>query len=100
MFDFDDDLYVSSMIDLYTALLGGKHEIRVLNQTININIPAGCQNGQTLRLKGQGMPKYKKENQKGDLYVKVSVSIPKVLTTEEKEIFSRLRAKNKATTTN
>lgn len=42
-----------------------------------------------MRLRGQGWPK--KGGGKGDLYVRLNLTIPKGLTAEEKELYEKLR---------
>lgn len=77
--------------DLYTAILGGKIEIPTLTRKVKMNIPKGSENGKVLRLKGKGMPLYNKPNQYGDLLVTLKVALPKYLTTEEEQLFQRLK---------
>ena len=85
----DNDLYYNLDVDLYTAVLGGKENIKTLDgKTISVSIPAGTESGKTLRLKSLGM---KNENLRGDLFVKIHVTIPKDLSVKEKELFERLK---------
>lgn len=87
------DLYYDLFVDLYTAVLGGKKQIRALNgKTVNINIPEGTDNGTTLRLKDLGFRTAENSKTLGDLFVKIKVEIPKVLKPEEKELFKKLAA--------
>lgn len=87
----DDDLYYNLDIDLYTAVLGGKKQIKTLDgKAININIPKGTDNGKILRLKNLGMQSSERIGQKGDLLVRINVTIPKDLTKEEEELFKKL----------
>lgn len=85
-----NDLYTSSSIDLYTALLGGETTIDTLNGKVKLKVNAETQNGTKIRLKGKGVPVYKKENQTGDLYVTYQVQLPTNLTEEQKELFKKL----------
>lgn len=94
----ENDLYCEAPIDLYVALLGGKAMIRTLKGMIRIDIPKETENGKTLRLKGMGMPVFGKENEKGDLYAKVKVVLPKHLSQEEVELFQQLKNKHHAET--
>ena len=86
-----DNLTKTKNIDLYTAVLGGKTEVQTFKGKLHMNIPAGTQSGQTLRLRGYGMPVYGESNRYGDLLVKVHVTIPKTLTEEQRKLFERLR---------
>jgi curved DNA-binding protein len=87
-----DDLRRDVAVDLYTALLGGSVEVASLNRKVSLKIPAGTQNGKVIRLKGLGMPVLKGEDEYGDLYVTVAVSLPEDLSEEEKQKFEELRA--------
>ncbi|MBW8010173.1 MAG: J domain-containing protein [Chloroflexi bacterium] len=83
-------LYTDINIDLYTAVLGGKVTVTTLGREVLLNIPAGTQTGQTFRLNKRGMPYLKKADKTGDLLVKVEVSIPKKLSSEQKALFEQL----------
>ncbi|MEO9485237.1 MAG: DnaJ C-terminal domain-containing protein [Ekhidna sp.] len=85
-----DDLYMDVSVDLFTALLGGKEEVNTMAGKVSISIPAGIQNGKTVRLKGKGMPVYNKKTF-GDLFVKLAVKLPTSLTEEQKEMALRLK---------
>jgi curved DNA-binding protein len=86
----DNDLYCNISVELYTAILGGKQLIRTLKGNIRITIAPETENGQTLRLKGLGMPVFGKTNEYGDLYAKVKILLPKNLSIEETELFKKL----------
>ncbi|MBZ0202229.1 MAG: J domain-containing protein [Ignavibacteria bacterium] len=86
----DDDLYLDLPVDIYTAVLGGKIDLSTFKGKTKISIPPETSNGKTLRLGGLGMPKYGKENQHGDMYVKVDLQTPKNLTPEELKLFKQL----------
>ena len=90
-----NDLYFEEPLELYTAVLGGKLEIKIFNKTLKIPIPAGTDSGKTFRLNGLGMPFYGKTDVRGDAYVKMKVVVPKNLSEEEKELFEKLSTFNK-----
>lgn len=90
-----DDLRVDVPVDLYTAVLGGKVPVHTLDRTVQLTIPPETPNGKTFRLRGLGMPKLRQPDQRGDLYAKVDIQLPRNLTPEEKELFRQLRAKRK-----
>jgi curved DNA-binding protein len=93
LFDRDDsDLRVTVPVNLYTALLGGKAEVPTLEGSVNLTIPAETSNGQTIRLRGLGLPHLREPEKRGDLYATVDVQLPQNLTDEEKELFTKLRA--------
>jgi curved DNA-binding protein len=84
------DLYVTRDIDVYTAVLGGEIVLETLEGKIKLKIAPETQNGSKTRIRGKGMPVYKKEGERGDLYVTFNVLIPTNLSEEEKEIFKKL----------
>jgi len=86
-----DDLYCDLNLDLYTAVLGGKADIKTMKGQIKITIAPGTDNGKSLRLKGMGMPKYGKQNEFGDLYARINIIIPKTLSEKEIELFKELQ---------
>ena len=84
------DLHTTTEIDLYTAVLGGEITLQTLNGKVKLKVKPETQNGTEVKLKGMGMPVYKKEGAFGDLYVKYSVKTPTNLTQKEKELFEEL----------
>jgi len=93
------DIYTSLPLDMYTAILGGDAHVRTLSGQLKLKIPAGTQNGKTLRLRGKGMPVYGKPDQHGDLYVKINVELPTHLSDEERDLLQKLRSLQQAKTT-
>jgi curved DNA-binding protein len=84
------DLHVKLPVDIYTAVLGGKKEVQTIDgRTININIPPETSSGKVLRVKGMGM-NIPDTSRRGDLFVKVMVTVPQNLTDKEKELFNQL----------
>jgi curved DNA-binding protein len=90
-----DNLMLELGVDLYTAILGGKVTFDSLSNPISINLPPETPNGKTMRLKGKGMPVFEKPGHFGDLYLKVMIRLPGNLSSEEKELFSKLAALRK-----
>ena len=64
-----NDLHMAVPLDLYTAMLGGEIIIETLQGKVKLNVAPETQNGTKTRLKGKGVPVYKKEGETGDLYV-------------------------------
>ena len=87
-----NDLYCDLQVELYTAVLGGKAQVKTLKDTIKVEIPKETSNGIVLRLKGLGMPIYGKKNEFGNLFVKVVIQIPKHLSEQEIDLFRKLTA--------
>jgi curved DNA-binding protein len=79
------------LIDMYTALLGGKVKVHTFTGDVLITIPEGTHDGRSFRLKGKGMPFYGKNNQHGDMIVKTRVQLPSGLSEEQKELLKKIR---------
>ena len=86
------DLYTIVEVDLYDAILGGEVLIDTLNGKVKVPVKEGTENNKKVKLKGKGLPIYKKADHFGDLYVTFSIKIPTNLSMEEKELFENLRS--------
>ena len=85
-----NDLTTSVTIDLYTALLGGETILETLTGKVKLKVNPETQNGTKIKLKGKGVPVYKKEGEAGDLYVTYQVKLPTNLSEKQKELFTQL----------
>jgi curved DNA-binding protein len=85
-----NDLYITVNIDLYTAVLGGEVMVDTLDGKIKLKVNSGTQNGTKARLKGKGFPLYKQTGRFGDLFVSYHILIPQNLTSDQKELFTKL----------
>ena len=84
------DLFAIAKIDVYTAVLGGELTIDTLTGKVKLNVKPETQNGTKVKLKGKGLPVYKKEGQHGDLYITYDVQIPTNLSDKQKQLFEEL----------
>ncbi|WP_183565007.1 DnaJ C-terminal domain-containing protein [Mucilaginibacter sp. SP1R1] len=84
------NLYTNLKLDLYTAVLGGEITAETLTGKVKVKIKPETQNGTKVKLKGKGMPVYKKENEFGDLYLTYDVQVPVNLTEKQKQLFEEL----------
>jgi curved DNA-binding protein len=85
-----DDLRCELPVDLYTAVLGGEAVLHALGGDVRLKIAPQTQSGRTIRLAGQGMPRLRDPQTRGDLLAKVRVMLPQPLTERELESFSEL----------
>jgi curved DNA-binding protein len=85
-----DDLHCDVPVDLYTAILGGDVRVPTLTAAVNLKIPRETQGGRTFRLRGQGMPRLRQPERRGDLLARVRVVIPEALSDEEQALFREL----------
>lgn len=86
----ESDLYSTENISLYTALLGGEITVETLTGKVKLKVKPETQNDTKVKLKGKGLPKYKKEGQHGDLLITYKIELPKDLSDKEKELFTEL----------
>lgn len=85
-----NDLYVDVPVQLPTAVFGGEAEVSTLdNKKVKLKIAPETQSGTRLRLKNLGMPMLSKSGERGDLYARIMVQIPKPLTDAQKELIRK-----------
>ena len=83
-----DDLRAELPVALHEALLGADVTVPTLKGRVSLRIPAETQNGRTIRLAGQGLPR--SGGGAGDLFVTVKVVLPTKLTDRERELAHEL----------
>jgi molecular chaperone DnaJ len=71
------------------AALGAKLEIPTIDGREELSMPAGTQNGDVFRVKGQGMPDLR-HRRHGDLLVQVFIEVPKRLTPDHERVLREL----------
>src|SRR5512138_2422347 len=81
-----NDLHTTATVSVFTALLGGEAEVETFQGKIKLSVPAGTQPEQIFRLAGRGMPSVKNAKDKGDLYVRLKVQVPKYLSPKQREL--------------
>ena len=86
-----NDLYKNQSIDLYDALLGASIEVKTLTGKVKLKVKPETQNDTKVKLKGKGMPIYKKKGSHGDLYITYKISLPTNLNHKEKELLEQLK---------
>lgn len=100
----DDKRFERHGIDLMTeveltfaqAAIGDQVDIEGLTDMLEVNIDSGTQAGDVLRIKGEGLPRLH-GGQRGDLFVKIDVAVPKKLTEAEEALlreFAELRGES------
>lgn len=70
----------------WEAALGAKVTIPTLKSKTKVNVPAGSQSGQKLRLAGLGLP----GNPAGDFYVVLKIVMPDKVTPEARALYEEL----------
>ncbi|HEY8403129.1 MAG TPA: molecular chaperone DnaJ [Flavobacteriales bacterium] len=84
------NLYYDLYINFADAALGTTVEIPLVKGKAQVKIEPGTQSGKILRLKGKGLPEVNGYGH-GDLLVNTNVWTPQKLTSEEKEMLTKLR---------
>jgi molecular chaperone DnaJ len=84
-----DDLITALDVPAPLASLGASLEVPTLDGAVTVELPAGSQPGDVLRLRGQGMPSLRRGRQ-GDLRVVVNVVVPRRLTAAQRELAEQL----------
>lgn len=71
-------------------VLGGEETVQTLEgEKVVLKVPAGTQVGTVLRIPGKGLPR-SGSSSRGDLMVRVSVTVPKKVSDEERELLMKL----------
>ena len=71
------------------AALGDEVSVPTLEGPTTLKIHPGTQPGETVRLKGRGMPRFRGYG-KGDLVIRVGVSVPEKLTPQQRALLEQL----------
>ncbi len=86
-----NDIYLQIPISITQAALGASIQVPTVDGSdVIVDIPSGTQNGKMLRLKKKGAPVFQRETERGDMYLKIVVEIPKRLSMKEKKLMQNL----------
>lgn len=83
------NLVTNMSIKLSEALLGGERKIDSLDGPLTVTIPQGVAFGETLRLRGRGVPI--ERGKRGDLLIRVSIILPKKLSKDARKAIETLQ---------
>ncbi len=93
-FRFEDEHLIGEVpITPDEAVLGGGIEVPTPDGKVSVKVPAGIRSGQSLRLRGKGWVNPKGE--RGDLFMRVNITIPKNISGTERELYEKIRANRK-----
>lgn len=84
-----DDIIHVLPVSFSQAALGMEVEVPTVLSTETVTIPAGVQSGETLVLRGKGLP-HLGGGGRGDQRIRIQLWTPQDLTEEQEEIFRRL----------
>lgn len=83
------NLFTILTIKLSEAILGAKYNLETLDGQIELKIPEEIAFGETLRIKGKGIPM--DSGKRGDLLVKINIKIPTRLSRDAKKAIEELK---------
>ncbi len=84
------DMQTEIQISLTDSILGVEKKLVIGgNKELKIKIPAGIQNGQTLKMTGEG--EQIKNGKAGDLYIKINIKISSKLSKRARELLEELK---------
>ena len=86
-----DDLITEVKVPLEDSILGGEVDVKTLKGKVRLKVPPESQNGQRIRLAGQGMPRRNSKGGNGNLYVAIRPVMPKNLTDDERDLVAKLK---------
>jgi molecular chaperone DnaJ len=84
-----DNIYVTVPITVAEAALGARIEVPTVEGKAQLRVPPGTQSGQRFRLRERGFPSLRNPQARGDQFVEVQVTLPKVISEETKELLKR-----------
>jgi molecular chaperone DnaJ len=84
-----DNIYVTVPLTVPEAALGAKIEVPTVEGKAQLRIPPGTQSGQKFRLRERGVPSLRNPSLRGDQFVEVQVTFPRVISEETKELLQR-----------
>ncbi len=83
------DIHLEVPINFVDAAMGCTISVPTLYGKHDLKIPDGTQSGAVFKIRNAGIQKLNKSD-KGDMFVKVAVEVPKSLTREQKELLKKL----------
>ena len=75
-----------------TAMLGATLPVETLTGEGEVELRAGVQHGDTIRMRGEGLPSLRSSSRRGDLHQVIKVITPVDLSEEQRDLAERLEA--------
>lgn len=89
-----DNVYVTVPITVSEAALGARIEVPTVEGKAQLKIPAGTESGQKFRLRERGFPSLRNPSLRGDQFVEVKITLPRILSEETKELLRQFEKLN------
>jgi curved DNA-binding protein len=87
----NDDLLMTLQLSCLEAIVGCTKRFDTIDgRTLEINIQPGTQHGQVMSVQGHGMPNMSDNRMKGRLLLNISITIPRNLTEEQKDLIRQI----------
>ncbi|MEK6287359.1 MAG: molecular chaperone DnaJ [Acidobacteriota bacterium] len=84
-----DNIHCVVPLTVPEAALGAKIEVPTVDGKALLRIPPGTQSGQRFRLRERGAPSLRAGGSRGDQFVEVKITLPRVISEETKELLGR-----------
>jgi molecular chaperone DnaJ len=84
-----DNIYCTVPITIPEAALGARIEVPTIDGKARLRIPPGTQGGQRFRLRERGAPSLRAGGRRGDQFVEVKITLPKIISEETKQLLQR-----------
>jgi DnaJ-class molecular chaperone len=89
-----ENIYVTVPVSVPEAALGAKIEVPTVEGKAQLKIPSGTESGQKFRLRERGFPSLRNPNLRGDQFVEVKITLPRILSEETKELLRQYEKLN------
>lgn len=83
------NLITQLSVKLTDALLGASYMVPTIDGEEKVQVPAGVEHGEMIRVRGKGIPYGR--GARGDLLIKIDIQFPKKLSRNAKEAIEKLR---------
>ncbi len=83
------DVHMNQPITYGQAVFGAEIDVPTLDGNVKVKVPAGTQPGDINRMQGKGIQRLN-SRAKGDQYVHFTVSVPKEITPEQRDLIMQL----------
>ncbi|MCA8912472.1 MAG: J domain-containing protein, partial [Planctomycetes bacterium] len=83
------DVFADVPVAPWEALEGAKVDLRTLDGTVTLNVPAGTKSGQHLRLKNLGLSH--EQGGRGDLYAVIRLAMPEDASDKQRKLIKEMK---------
>jgi len=89
-----ENVYITVPITVAEAALGTKIEVPTVEGKAHLKIPSGTESGQKFRLRERGFPSLRNPSLRGDQFVEVKITLPRVISEETKDVLKQFEKLN------